>query len=219
MRATLALLVATLAVACAPEDRDSRIGVPTLVERLERGIDLYAYEGGAVVIEGRYEAGSIQKGGVAVIPILAAEGRIQLDPDGLMWLEALEIELADVVVTPNTVPIHLTGLKVTMVERVGALPRWTGFDLGRIELHGEATVELDWAIDGANGVIAPLLPARLGPLELVVALRRAEAGALVVGQVSLVGEGVLWSWADLLYLKDAAAGFDVTDHRPVGPVE
>jgi len=219
MRATIALTSLFLLGACAGAAPPDEPGSDSLSDHLSQGVAIHSYAGGTLAVTGRLtSAGAADQVGRATLSIVDASGWVQFDPDGVLWLENLQVELDDVVVWFYRTPVQLTDLRLSLAERTGAFPSAADPDTGRIELLVPVSFDLSWAVRESDGGVRPLPAGHTTSLPMVVSFELNPLG-LLVGHVRITGEGEVWGWRDNLHLEDPDATFDVTDHPAAHPVE
>jgi hypothetical protein len=215
MRATLAVVAAGLLGACS----SGRVDTPETVDlesQLAQGVATYAYEGGNVAITGR--RWNQPRGERVDLGIVDATGHAALDPDDVLWIDALSFALPDVIVWPGNVPLQLTQIKVDLIEPVGAIPDVDAADEGSLAISLPVRLRLSWAVRTASGEIVRLAPQELAPLSMLARFEQNQVGH-VVGHLQLSAKGEIWRWAALLYLEDPIVHVDMTDHPRAPAVE
>lgn len=216
MRNTLvpAALVAALAPGCFYDDRG--------VEAAETSPLLYRLGTRAVLTledSSHIQITATSAGGQR-LPSMEAnivDGRAALraTPDGVIVVEALEINLSDVTVPPGTLSddtFHVTDLQLRLGIQLGTVPEWS--DDGRRAVgHGKADLLMDWAVV-LDGNVHPMGTRRLEdtPFEIAVEL---DDNDNVVARISTSVDGQLSTFLDRIMLSDFTMALEATSAPPV----
>ena len=149
------------------------------------------------------------------LPTVEAEivqGRTALraTPEGVIVVEAIEIDLSDVLVPPGTLSeaaYQLTGLQLRLGIQLGVVPEWSP-DHRHAVGRGTADLLLDWSLT-ADGEVYPMATRKLEntPFELEVEL---DAGNNVTARISTSVAGQLSSFLDRIMLSDFSMELDAT---------
>jgi hypothetical protein len=141
-----------------------------------------------------------------------AQGRTALRAtrDGVIVVEALEIDLSDVVVPPGTLSessYQLTDLRLRLGLQLGVAPEWSA-DRRHAIGTGTADLLLDWSLV-ADGEVYPMATRKLEntPFQLEVIL---DEGNNVTARISTSVAGRLSSFLDRILLSDFSMELDAT---------
>ena len=130
---------------------------------------------------------------------------VEADAEGQLWLEALRIELGDLIVGDGTTPPHgarLTALTVVLDAPAQVDAHWS---LGRASGAAAVDLDFDWALHIPSGP-ASLASQQLETVPAEVEIWRGEQGELEL-QLGVVHEDTIWQLAPVLSLE--AVYFDV----------
>jgi hypothetical protein len=176
----------------------------SLLEQLGAGVTVEVApsspEGGSYAVT---RALALRAGAAAevALPIVGGYLALRATRDGLVVLEALEVDLSDAVIPPELFPpdgLHLTGLRLVL-ERPAVFGPDPGLD--RLTAVGELDLRAEWAIDLGDGRSSPLGPLRLEGLPVSLDISRDPAGRLAVRVVAF-RDGSFWRWAETFELTD-----------------
>lgn len=208
---TLAVIVcaAIALTACTGEPVDGTGGDPLGPSARERmagrqsfALAATAPEGGSFV-SGQLSGALAGEPQLVALPVVGGRVTTRTDADGLVQLEQLEIELADVVLSEAQFPPHglwLSGMRLRAARPAEAPVTWSDDDQ-----HAVASVEvdlvLDWGVVVDDGELHPLASqtARGVRFELEVAASGPGGLSLSAGAFA---DGVVWRWSSLVELAD-----------------
>lgn len=140
------------------------------------------------------------------------EGRTALraTPEGVIVVEALEIDLSDVIVPPGALSesaYHLSHLQLRLGIQLGVVPEW---DAERRHAIGRGTADLllDWSLT-IDGEVYPMATRKLEntPFEIEVVL---DEGNNVTARISTSVAGRLSNFIDRIMLSDFSMELDAT---------
>jgi hypothetical protein len=140
---------------------------------------------------------------------------IRTTEEGVLVVEALEIDLADVVVPPGTVSpdaIAVTDLQLRLGIQLAVAPTWS--DDGRSAVGtGRADLLLDWSIVNDSGTF-PMATRKLEgtPFEVEVYLDEHDD---VRARIATSVDGELSRYLDRIALSNFAMTLDATSFVPV----
>lgn len=139
----------------------------------------------------------------ADIDLLVTGGSIELwaPSDGLLVVQDLEVELADVVVPPEVLPpqgAYLTGVGARLATPVSVDVTEQG---GTVSVIASLDLEAHWALASADGTVFPMSRISLDKVPFSLEISRNALGRL---EARLVGfrDGPFWRWAGTLELGD-----------------
>ena len=188
----LALMACTSADPAGPEPQSMR-------KRLATETHLYVAAGdsaGVITAERRSDTGWTE----GLVDLELANGELVVTRTGnAITVGALALAFEPVVI-PSTVIGHeatLTNLRLRLAAPTQVAPTWTDDD--DAQATADLALDLSWAltVDGTSLPLgAPSLPA------LPVTLRLTGDGQRISGEIRLHVAGEVWSWADLVRLKD-----------------
>ena len=130
--------------------------------------------------------------------------------EGVIVVEALEIDLSDVVVPPGVLAesaYHVTDLRLRLGLQLGVEPEWSPDHRHAIG-RGHADLLLDWSLV-ADGETYPMATRKLEntPFELEVDL---DEGNNVTARISTSVAGELSNFLDRIMLSDFSMELDAT---------
>jgi hypothetical protein len=147
--------------------------------------------------------------------ITGGRAAVRTTADGVLVVEALEIDLSDVTVPAGAVSpetIDVTDLQLRLGIQLAVAPTWS--EDGRTAIGtGRADLLLDWSIANDNGVF-PMSTRKLEdtPFEVEVYLdERDDVRARIATSV----DGELSRYLDRIALSDFAMELDATSYLPV----
>ncbi len=202
-RPLLALTLALAAAGCA-EGEIEPVDQPSVARILLSRPQHFALDpdGGVVRFYASLDRGDHVEYGRVVLDLTAGEMILEADPDGVLVLGELELEVADAsygVGNPLGPDLHLTDIRIRVAEpAVRLATEWASG--GRVG-YGGITADwiLSWAID-SHGRIYPLGDQRLPGITFWV-VAYGDASDLRFDIAGWNG-GTVWSWADIIEFED-----------------
>lgn len=137
------------------------------------------------------------------LPIVGGYLDLRATRDGLVVLEALEVDVADAVIPPELFPpngLRLTGLRLVLESPAVFSPE-QGID--RLTAIGSIDARAEWAIDLGDGRSSALGPLHLEGLPVSLEVGRDASGGIRVRVVAF-RDGSFWRWAETFELTDLA---------------
>jgi hypothetical protein len=135
--------------------------------------------------------------GDTTVTVESGELSATVDDHGALKLDKLVVALAPIEIPEQVFkkPAQLTDVTLTLTKPVEAETQWTSDDDATATLALD--LDFDWAIT-VNGAKTPLGTQHLPPVTIDVAL--TGGGDHIDASITLVAEGELWNWADLLQM-------------------
>jgi hypothetical protein len=124
-------------------------------------------------------------------------------PDGSIALDALAVEVGDVIIPAETLPpngIHLTDVRLILDGPAWAEGAWT-FDDERGVVELELDLTLEWSIVTSDGEAHPLAPQHLEGVRTALMIESDAQGRLVA-RLDAEREGTFFAWSGLMELSD-----------------
>lgn len=171
-------------------------GVPTLYERLGTRETLTLEDPSIVGVAAYDKQG---KPLPCVQPnVLGGEAVLRATEEGVVLIEALDIDLSDIlieqgIVFDNSDDIQLTDIKLKLGTQLSVIPEWTNRDTRAVGT-GKADLLMDWALVADNGDHLPLATQRIRDVEFFVEARLRTDHSVTV-EVTTAVEGTIWSFS------------------------
>jgi hypothetical protein len=142
--------------------------------------------------------------------IVQGRAALRATPEGVIVVEALEIDLSDVAVPPGALSesaYHLTDLQLRLGIQLGVVPEWSE-DRRHAIGHGQADLLLHWSL-AVDGEIYPMATRKLAgtPFDIEVDI---DEGNNVTARISTSVSGRLSNFIDRIMLSDFSMELDAT---------
>jgi len=203
-RPLLALTLALAVAGCTDDDDLPPPGGPSVARILLSRPQHFALDpgGGVVRFYASLDRGDHVEYGRVVLDLTAGEMTLEADPDGVLVVGELELEVADAsygVGNPLVPDVHLTDIRIRVAEPAVRLA--TEWESGGRVGYGGITADwiLSWSID-SHGQVYPLGDQRLADLTFWVTAY-GDASDLRFDLAGWNG-GTVWSWADIIVFED-----------------
>jgi hypothetical protein len=144
------------------------------------------------------------------LPILGGELVVQAQADGRLTVHTMSLDFGNIRLSAEIVPpngLDLMDIKVSL-ERWVAETRWSS-DLASAEGSAETELQLDWALQAAEGVL-PLAPQRIEKVPLTLDIVPASDGKLTA-TVAATRAGSFFIWTGIIELTDLTLAVEATE--------
>ncbi len=126
--------------------------------------------------------------------IVGGEAVLRATDEGVVLVEALDIELSDILIEQGVVSetneIRLVDIQLRLGTPLSVIPEWTNRDTRAVGT-GKADLLMDWSLLADNGDRLPLATQRMRDVEFFVEARLRTDHRVTVAVTTAV-EGTIW---------------------------